>query len=182
MNNFLRKYGLTSDFTLTLDADRTRFVEALRQVVEPGATGILSDIFEVWQPDRKPYKGQVRTDGFELRQQISFFQANGLPNPLATGVILQLNGQLIIRVTITAAVGLLKVFAVLIFLFFTALMGVLLFAFFSGKMGQEAFFLFPLVVMIFTGIFYIIHSVSRAGVRQTEQEIKQDFFLIGALS
>lgn len=174
MNTFLRKIKLLDTLTVELEIDKNSFVSKLKEQVDKGSTGMLSDTFDVFSSSKNEYKGHVDHNGFKIKRRKRLFDMN-MNVAVAEGTFSQKYETLVIKTEINSFHNMMYVFLVFIFLFYGLFIG----SIFWAEGGDSLpYFVLPILLihgLLMIGIPYLL---MRRSTKKMKRELEREFFYL----
>lgn len=173
MKDFLKKIKVLDTLTTELEIDKNTFVSKLKEHVDQGSTGLLTNPFEVFSSSKNEFKGHVDHNGFKIKRRKRMFDTNS-NFAVAEGKFSQKYDTLIIETEINA-------FSNWVFFFFFLLIVFYLFFFGSFFFVGEGNFGFPVYVLPFLiihGLFMIgvPYFLMRRSTKKMKRELEREFY------
>jgi len=171
MKKLLNKIKLIDHLTTNLPITKKEFVDRLLFITEEKNINAFSDIFAGFSHSPLEFKGQVTVDSFKIKRLKRFFEFNHYL-PIASGTMIEKDGQLIVETEINGFTFLIIPFCLLIVFFSIPILGLI---FSDNKFDLFSF----LIVLIFaTTMFFIIYLNARGGVKRFKYEMEKEFFYL----
>lgn len=159
--------------TTELEISRNDFVNKLKEHVDDGGVGFLSDMFDVFSSGKNEFKGKVEYEGFKIKRKKRFFDMN-MNLAIAEGKFIQRDQLLIIETEIN---GFHKMF-VPFYIFGIFLYPIILTSFLmTDNLEPNALLLtIPFLFLHAAFMFGIPYFVMRNSARKMKYELEREFF------
>lgn len=173
MKEFLRKIKLVGNLTTEIEIQQKEFVARLKENVDKGSTGLLSNMFDVFSSSSNEYKGTIGMEGFELRRRRRFFDMN-INTAVAKGTFTQKDNILVIQTEINGFSGMMIPFYIFVLIFYSIFISAFLFA--DNIEGDGAGFFFPFLFIHAAFMLGIPYLMMRRSVDKMKYELEREFY------
>ncbi len=152
--------------------NKSDFVTKLYEITDSESLNGFSNPFEAFSFSKNEFKGQVNEDGFKLRKRRKFFEINN-NFAIATGSIIDEDGQLTINTEIKGFNNFMIIFYIFLIIFYVFFIGVMFFS--SDK--REWIFL-PFIFMHGAFMALIPYFVLRRSVKRMKYDLERELFYL----
>lgn len=168
MEEILGKLKLIDSVTIELPIGRTEFIDLLRNNIDE----MQSDFFDVFSSGKNEYKGEVTTEGFELKKKRRLFEMN-INTPKAVGAFEEHGSVLVINVEINAFQTQAKLLLVSLVLFYSIFISVCLF-------GGDEFpsLLLPFILLHASFMIGVPYFLIKRSVKRMKYDLERDLYYL----
>ena len=171
MKNILSKIKLIDHLTTNLQITRQEFVDKLLFITEEENINIFSEIFGGFSSSPLEFKGQVTFDLFKIKRLKRFHQT-GNNLAIASGTMIEKDGQLIIETEINGFPSLIIPYCILIVFF-----SIPSIAFLISEYKFD-FFHFSIILIFAITMFFLLYRNVRGSVKRLKYELEREFFYL----
>lgn len=158
-----------------LEIPKISFVNRLREHVDDGSIGALSDPFEAFSSSNNDYKGKVDSLGFKIKRRRKLFDMN-IDMAVASGTYIQKDNLLIINAEINGFHVMMIPFYIFCFIFYCLI--IFSFIFSDNFGGGIPVFVLPFILIHACMMLGIPYLMMRRGTKQLKRELEREFFFI----
>lgn len=176
MKNFLRTLKLIDYLESEIEIDQSEFLLKLRENVDEGDTGFLSDFFDIFSSSKNEFKGSVYSEGFKIKRRRRLFDMS-MNLSTAEGKLIQEGTLLRINTEINGFSGMMIPF----YIFITIIYSIFIFGFtivaFAGDNSQIGFAL-PFIIIHGAFMYGAPYLMMRRSTKRMKHELERELFYL----
>lgn len=173
MKDFLKKIKLIEYLTIELDIQKNEFISTLKESVDEGSTGFMSDSFDVFSSSKNEYKGHVGFENFKIKRRKRFFDTY-VNLAVAKGTYRQKENTLIIDTEISGFNGMMIPFYIFILIFYSIFVIAFLFA--DNIEGASPVLTLLFILIHASFMFGLPYFIMRRSMKRMKHELEREFF------
>ena len=172
MKEFLKRIKLIDSMTTTLQTSKVEFVNRLKEIIDEGNTGMMSDTFDVFLSSKNEFKGQINFNSFKVQRRRRVFDTN-MNFAVANGTFTENNGQLTIETEINSFNNFFIIFYAFLIIFYS-----IFFLDFLDSDNNGEFIAIPFILLHGTFMFGLPYFMMRRSVKRLKYELEREFFYL----
>jgi len=175
VKEFLKKIRLIDYLVIDLDITKNEFITKLKENVDEGSTGFMSDSFDMFSSSKNEYKGHVGFENFKIKRRKRLFDTT-MNLAVASGTYRQKDNLLIINTEINGFSGMMIPLYIFILIFYSIFIVMFLFSDSIGGGGiVPALFFTAVHASLMLGLPYFM---MRRSIKNMKRELDRDFYYL----
>ena len=175
MKSFLKKLKLIRHLQTELDIQKHEFIRRLKQIVDEGENGSLSETFDSFSSSKNEYKGYVDNRGFKIKRRRKLLDVN-MNLAMAEGTYHQSGDKLIIKTEINGFHGMMIPFYIIAILFYCIFIGIFLVV--EDMEANMPLFFFPFILVHAIFMLGAPYLIMRRSTVRLKHELEREFYFL----